>query len=571
MHEFSGWNGVALSGWNGVERPITVTLDCSEFRLLGPVEIWVDGSRQEAGPRQRRLVLAALLADVGRPVPMETLVERVWGNQPPPGARAAVYAHVARIRRLLTDVSGADAGVLRSWGSAGYQLDIDPDLVDVHLFRRLVNEARATNNDSVRRLTMLREALSLWRAEPLATLPGEWTARFREGLRQQHLGAVLAWSQAEFETGRPASTIEPLSELRAAHPLSEPVAATLMRALAAAGRSSEALECYRGIRQALVDQLGLEPGVELQRIHRSVLRGELRPLGTEPAPPTTAYHWAVPALLPPDTRGFAGRDHELGQLDAMLSTAFAAEMTVPISVVSGAAGVGKTSLALRWAHRARARFPDGQLYVNLRGFDHSGAATAPGEAVRTFLDALGVDQRRVPSSLDAQVGLYRSLLADRRMLILLDNARDEEQVRPLLPGTSSSVVVATSRNRLAGLVAAEGAHSVALNPLTPVEAREMLTNRLGSARLTTEPRAVIDIIDRCARLPLALAVAAARAVTHPELSLTTLAEQLRAPGHLARADEGQHFRNGRDVRLDRGGGQVAGDGAQPEVTTRPHP
>jgi DNA-binding SARP family transcriptional activator len=498
--------------------------DFTAFRLLGPVEIWIAGSRREPGPRQRRLVLAALLADAGRALPVETLIARVWGNQPPPGARAALYAHVARIRRLLADGHGEHADLRLLRGSGGYQLDVEPDLVDVHRFRRLVSEARGADH-GVRRLTVLREALALWRPEPLATLPGAWAARFRERLRQQHLAATLDWAQAELRCGEPASTIEALGELRAAHPLSEPVAAAAMLALDAAGRGSEALACYREIRDALVDQLGLEPGAELQRIHRGVLRGDLKPFPPARASP---FHIAVPALLPPDIRGFAGRAAELGQLDALLTTAGRAETAVPIAVVTGTAGVGKTSLVLHWAHRVRASFPDGQLYLNLRGFDHSGAATAPGEAVRTFLDALGVDHWRMPSTLDGQVGLYRSLLADRRMLIILDNARDDEQVRPLLPGAAGSVVVVTGRDRLAGLVAAESAHSVALRPMTPSEALEMLANRLGSGRLAAEPEAAAAIIDRCGRLPLALAATAARAVTRPELSLAAVAEQLCA-------------------------------------------
>jgi hypothetical protein len=249
-----------------------------------------------------------------------------------------------------------------------------------------------------------------------------------------------------------------------------------------------------------------------------------QPAPASPAPPSQRP--AAPAQLPLDARGFAGRGAELAYLDAVLA-ASEHSAAVLISAVLGTAGVGKTALAVHWAHQVAGRFPDGQLYVNLRGFDPAGPALDSGEASRGFLVGLGVAPPQIPADRAAQVGLYRSLLAGRRILVVLDNARDAEQVRPLLPGAPGCLVVVTSRNQMASLVAAEGAYPLTLDLLTSTEAEDLLAGRLGLAALAAEPQAVDEIIARCARLPLALAVAAARAITHPRSGLATLAAQLR--------------------------------------------
>jgi tetratricopeptide (TPR) repeat protein len=233
-----------------------------------------------------------------------------------------------------------------------------------------------------------------------------------------------------------------------------------------------------------------------------------------------------PQQLPGAVRHFTGRDDELAALTRLIDECAESRRTVIITALSGTAGVGKTALAVHWAHRVRHRFPDGQLYVNLRGFGPSGCVMEPAEAVRRFLDALQVPTERIPAGFDAQIDLYRSLLADRRMLIVLDNARDTTQVRPLLPGAPGCLALVTSRNQLTGLVATDGAHPVTLDLLTPAEARELLARRLGTDRTTAEPDAVDQIITACARLPLALAVVAARAATQPHLPLTALADEL---------------------------------------------
>jgi tetratricopeptide (TPR) repeat protein len=271
----------------------------------------------------------------------------------------------------------------------------------------------------------------------------------------------------------------------------------LLRALAADGRPAEALTHYETVRRHLAEELGADPSAELQAVYQSILQGA-------PAGAVTAE---VPAQLPADVPGFTGRGEQLALLDATVRDS---GPTVAICVVSGTAGVGKTALAVHWAHTVAGLFPDGQLYVNLRGFDPAGRVTDPAESVRGFLDALGVPHERVPSGLDAQAALYRSLLAGKRILVLLDNARDAEQVRPLLPATAGAVAVVTSRNQLTGLLAAEGAHPVTLDVLGEQEARELLSRRIG-AEAGAEAGAVRDIVAACARLPLALAIAAARA------------------------------------------------------------
>ena len=491
-----------------------------EFRLLGPVELVVAGQPVAVGPPQRRTVLAALALDAGRLVSTETLIDRVWGDSPPDQGRRALHAHIARIRRLLETAATADElPVELTRRSSGYVLDTDPETVDVHRFRRLLDLARDRGHDDDARVALLREALALWHGDPLASLDGQWVSRTRQGWRQLHLDAVLEWAGAELAVDNPAAVITTLTELVDENPFVEALPALLMRALSAMGRARAALDLYSKVRTRLVAELGTEPGAELRQAHEAILRGEPEPV---PRPRRVS-----PAQLPRDVRGFSGRVDELAELDAMLPGEDEPAGPVVIGVVAGPAGVGKTALAVRWAHRVRHRFPDGQLYVNLRGFDPAESTMDPAEAVRGFLATLQVPPQRIPADPDAQAALYRSELSGRRMLVLLDNAGDTAQVRPLLPGASGSAVVVTSRNQLTGLVAGDGAHSITLDVLSTAHARDLLRNRLGAARLAAEPDAVREIIACCARLPLALTIVAARAVTQPRIPLAALAAELR--------------------------------------------
>ncbi|MEV1076712.1 BTAD domain-containing putative transcriptional regulator [Streptomyces sp. NPDC050211] len=507
----------------------------TEFLLLGPVELrGPDGAVVDLGPAKQRTVLAALLVDAGRWVAVETLIDRVWGEDPPAQVRPSLYAHIARIRRILAsrttrlDASAAAGPQLRR-GPGGYLLDVPAGQVDVHRFRRLVEQAHGAGRTDAERVGMLREALGLWRGEPLAGLASAWVERTRESWRQQRIDALLAWAEAEFRVGNHAGVIGVLTALVAEHPLVEPLTVALMRALQAAGRGPEALACYTALQKRLAEELGTDPGGEVQQVHRAVLRGESDPPATRSTLPSAEplSGRVVPAQLPLEARGFTGREEQLAQLDGILAATAERPAPVVISAVSGTAGVGKTALAMHWAHHVADRFPDGQLHVNLRGFDPSGATVTPDQAVRGFLDALGVPAQQIPLDHQARVGLYRSLLAGRRVLVVLDNARDADQVRPLLPGSPGCLAMVTSRNRLAGLVAAEGAHPIALDLLSPAEARELLAHRLGAQRVTAEPDAVQEIITHCARLPLALTIATARAATHPGLPLSAVAAELR--------------------------------------------
>jgi tetratricopeptide (TPR) repeat protein len=311
-----------------------------------------------------------------------------------------------------------------------------------------------------------------------------------------------------------------------------------MLALYRAGQQADALAAYHDARRHLVDELGVEPTEQLRQLQERILAGDpalgppARPDAatlTSQAGPAVSHPPALPAQLPYRAPDFIGRSAELDRLHALVTEDASA---ATIAVITGTAGVGKTSLAVQWAHEARDRFPDGQLYVNLLGFDPAYPPLPPGEAIRMLLDALGVPPQLVPVTPLAQTTLYRSLLAGRRMLVVLDNARDAEQVRPLLPGGPDCLVVVTSRDQLAGLVAAQGARPVTLDLLTTTEARHLLTKRLGAERAGAEPAAVDEIIARCAHLPLALSIVASRAALHPDFSLASLAAQLRAAGGL---------------------------------------
>lgn len=493
-----------------------------EFQLLGPVEARHDGELVDLGPPRQRCVLAALAVDVGRPVLLPTLVDRVWDEDPPQRARETVYVYIGRLRRILTDAVGGSALLERR--SKGYVLDAEPGQVDLHRYRRALDEARQPACPPVRRLELLRGALAAWHGTPLADLDGEWAARLRTGLEREHIRTVTDWAGEEIRAGNYAGPLGALADLLDRDPLNEALAAELIRGLHRAGRTAEALDSYRRIRDRLVEELGVEPGPDLREMHRTVLRGDLEPAA---GPPDAAPDGGTgPAQLPLDVAGFTGRARELSSLTALLTSAARQPTAATVCVLSGTAGVGKTALAVHFAHRVRDRFPDGQLYVNLRGFDPSSHAVPPDEAVRAFLEALDVPPSRVPRTAEAQFALYRTLLADKRMIVLLDNASDVGQVRPLLPGAPGCLVLITSRIQLLTLVAAEGARPVPVDVLPRDDAEALLSSRLGDGWAGDEPDAVDAVIERCAGLPLALAIVAARAATLPGTSLRGLAEEL---------------------------------------------
>jgi DNA-binding SARP family transcriptional activator/tetratricopeptide (TPR) repeat protein len=505
-------------------------------RVLGPVEMRsVDGWL--AGPPQQRLILAVLALQAGQVVPGGELVDAVWEEAPPRSAQASIQALVTRLRRVLTALPGA--GVERC--GDGYRLRIAPGEVDVQRFRSLVRTAR-TAGDSRAAVAAFDQALALWRGPALADVPGTVKIEaIRAGLNSERLSAMQDRVSAMLHLGRNREAAEELAALLAANPLAERLAGMLMVASCRSGRKADALQVFRDMRERLSSELAVEPGSELQRLHQRILAGDLAleaPVGdvarmTSPlaGPEESAAAGGglpvVPRQLPAAVAHFTGRGEELSMLSGSLERLGRADGTVVISAIGGTPGVGKTALAVHWAHQVAELFPDGQLYVNLRGFGPSGPPMTAGEAVCGFLESLGISRDRIPAGTDAQAGLYRSMLAGRRMLVVLDNAADEVQVRPLLPGSAGCLAVVTSRRPLPGLAAAEGALQVCLDLMSEREAGELLAARLGAGRVAAEPTAVSELAALCARLPLALAVAAVRAASSPGLALTSLTEQLR--------------------------------------------
>ena len=527
-----------------------------QFGLLGPLLVRCSAGALPVRRGNQRALLAALLLDANQSVPLGKIAGTLWGADPPPSAPATIRNYVKRLRQTL-----GEAGHARiSTEPAGYMISVGADELDISRFEALLASARGAASDGCwdRAAAQAREALALWRGEPLADVESEvLTLREVPRLSETRLQALEMRIDADLHLGRHAEMAGDLQSLAAAHPLRERLHAMLMLALYRCGRQADALAAYQHARSVLVEDLGIEPGSELQRLHQQILTAEpglaapgsaelaftpatVMPRTREPNRAVPDGHMVVPHMLPGAVPHFTGRAAELAALSDVLERAVGhTPGTVLISAIGGTAGVGKTALAVHWAHQVAGRFPDGQLYVNLCGFGQSGTPVTPAEAVRGLLNVLGVPADRIPADLAAQAGLYRSLLAGRRMLIVLDNARDEPQVRPLLSADTTCLVIVTSRNQLAGLSAAEGACLVNLDVLPPAEAHQMLTSRLGPQRAEPEPEAVTAITELCARLPLALAVAAARAAMRPGLPLSALADELRnAHGRLDVLDTG---------------------------------
>ncbi|WP_369030212.1 AfsR/SARP family transcriptional regulator [Streptomyces adonidis] len=505
------------------------------FRVLGEVRVWRGGVEVDPGPPGRRTLLALLLARAGSPVQLPDIVDALWADRPPGHAVNMVHRHVGELRRLLEPglPLRAEGGLLLR-GGGGYRLAVPPDAVDLLVFRQLVGRARESG-DSAGAVDLFVEALSL-RGEPAsghAEVSASPHPLFVE-LEREYDCVVREAAALALGCGRADRVLPVLSASAARCPLDEGIQALLMRALAATGRPDRALAVFRATAARLAGELGVDPGPELtaarpQVTERPSTTSATSNTSTSPAPPPLTTPPVPPAQLPSALPAFVGRHAELELLRGLLEGVDGARpSSAPvICTISGTAGVGKTALAVHLAHEVADRFPDGQLYVDLRGFAAGVSPTAPENAVRGFLDALGVPAARVPESLDAQAALYRSLLAGRRMLVVLDNARDAAQVRPLLPGGGGCLVLVTSRNRLSGLASADGARPLTLDLVTSDDARDALAARIGADRVAAEPEAVAEIVALTARLPLALAVVAARAVVHPSFPLSALADQLR--------------------------------------------
>jgi DNA-binding SARP family transcriptional activator/tetratricopeptide (TPR) repeat protein len=464
-----------------------------DIRLLGAVTACRSGRPVELGPRRQRFLLAVLALEVNQPVPIERLIELAWGTAVPRTAEHAIEVCLSRLRSVLTEAQLQRAG-------RAYVLNTEPECIDVHRFQRRLREAGA--GDDAQRVALLTEALDLWSGPPLAgTAPPDVADRLCRGLTDARWGAIEDRLDARLRLGQHGDVLGELADLTQANPGRERLVVQYATALYRVGRAADALAVCRAHRAWLGVELGLDPGASAQRLELAILRND--PALTPPDPRPASR--PVPRELPPDLPVFAGRRAELVRLDAFL------ERPAPATIVafSGTAGVGKSTLALHWAHRIARRFPDGQLYINLRGFGGGPMVTAAA-ALRQFIAALGVPAAQIPHAADARAALFRSLLAGQRMLVVLDNARDAAHVRPLLPGTAGSIALITSRTNLVGLVAGEGAEHVTLDVLGTDEAREFLSARVGAEVVARQAEPADEIIARCARLPLALAVASAR-------------------------------------------------------------
>jgi DNA-binding SARP family transcriptional activator/Tfp pilus assembly protein PilF len=483
--------------------------DRLEFRLLGAVEATVGGRLLDLGRRQERCLLGLLLLEPNRPVPADRLLELLWGS-PGPTARGTLRTYVARLRSRI----GGDGVQLRRSGP-GYVIDVDPVAVDLHRFRNEV--ARASRLDSAgQRAEALREALALWRGPLLAGVADEALRQRIAPVQEEfRLRAVEQWAEAELACARHDLVLAELRQLVADDPFRERAVELLMLALYRGGQPAEALTLFRSTRDRLASDLGIEPGPELQRLHRRMLDSDSTLVG--PAGTRTDL---VPRLLPQRIPDFVGRTAELARLDTFAIN----DGPVLISAIAGTGGVGKTALAVHWAYRVEDRYPDGQLYVNLRGHDLR-QPLSPVAALNQLLLAMGVPAERIPVDEEGAAGLYRSLLALRRVLVLLDNASSAQQVRPLLPGGRGCLVLVTSRVALSGLVAREGARLLQLDVLSAAESCELIGQLIGAERSAREPQAVQRLAQLCGHLPLALRVAAAMAAARPT---ARLAEQVAA-------------------------------------------
>ncbi|MCP2262729.1 BTAD domain-containing putative transcriptional regulator [Promicromonospora thailandica] len=500
--------------------------DDMTFALLGPVRMWRAGTELPAGSPQQRALAAMLLLHEGRVVGIDEMATALWEDEPPRGAFGTLRTYVSRLRRLL---EGTTATIDTVGG--GYALRTPQESVDVARFETLLRRGRelGRTTDLTGAATVLTEALDLWQGDGLDGVPGAYAAHQRVRLQEERLAARTLRLAALLDTG--GSVVPELTTLVEAHPYREELRALLMRALYRDGRQADAIDAYHTGARLLGDELGLDPGPALREMHQRILvsdptltvtpRTETSttvPDGSARAEQTPVPH---PAQLPADQRGFVGRHRELAWADALLDTR-AAPTT---AVISGMGGVGKSALAVHWAHHNATAFPDGQLYVDLRGFDHTQAPVKPHDALIRLLEALGIAGQHVPDSLDARAALFRSALAGRRMLVLLDNARDADQVRPLLPGTGDSLALVTSRHRLSALCVA-GAASIHLDVLPDDDAKVLLTHRAGPDRADADPESLDRIVRATGRLPLALAVVGARLADSPDIPLRVIADEL---------------------------------------------
>jgi DNA-binding SARP family transcriptional activator/DNA-binding XRE family transcriptional regulator len=501
--------------------------------VLGPLAVYRDGRPLAVASPKLATLLGLLALQPGSLVGFEEIIDVLWETDPPRTARQLVHAYAGSLRKVL-DPDGEQAVLPRS--EHGYRLRLGTGQSDVARFLELLAQAERAAADGPEATAWLTytEALACWRG-PLLAGAGEWphTQPAAIALAGRRTAAALAWADLGTRLGHFDSLVPGLRVLAVEQPLHEGLAARLMLALAGAGQQAEALAVYDAIRERLDSQLGLDPGPEVRSAHLRVLRGELPRAAatTEPAPPPAQL--PVPAQLPTDCVGFTGRADELRALDRLLADDGGGR-EAPVALITGMGGVGKSALAVRWARTEQARYPDGQLYADLRG--HAGAgvgAAKPAEVIAGFLAALGERAERIPADEGQAAALLRTKLAGQRVLMLLDNALDAQQVRPLLPASRGCAAIVTARDRLTGLVARDGAGVLALAPLPEHESAALLGQILGSRGASELADQVATLARLCAHLPLALRIAAANLATRPSYRLTDYVERLSSGDRLS--------------------------------------
>ncbi|MEV8532923.1 BTAD domain-containing putative transcriptional regulator [Streptomyces sp. NPDC051211] len=487
----------------------------SRFAVLGPIRAWRGTEPLASGSPQQRALLAALLLRDGRTATAPELIDAIWGEDPPPQALATIRTYASRLRKIL------DPGTLVS-ESGGYAIRLGTlAALDLGVARSLAADAeaaRASGDRSMAR-TLLGRALGLWDGEPLAGVPGPYAETERTRLAEWRLQLLETRLDLDLEVGSHAEAVSELTALTAAHPLRERLRELLMLALYRSGRQAEALAVYADTRRLLAEELGVDPRPELAALQQRILRADTELARAADPAPAAAPVQVRPAQLPATVPDFTGRSAFVEELSEVL--AHAEGQVMAVSALAGIGGVGKTTLAVHVAHAARPNFPDGQLYVDLQGTEPRPAE--PVAVLGAFLRALGTPDTAIPDSPAERAALYRSTLDGRRVLVLLDNARDAAQVRPLLPGTAGCAALVTSRVRMAGLA---GAHLVDLDVMSPEEALQLFTRIVGEERVRTERQAALDVVGACGFLPLAIRIAASRLAARRTWTVSVLAAKL---------------------------------------------
>lgn len=530
-----------------------------KVQLLGPVRAWRHGREVVLGPPKQRAVFALLAGRANDVVSVDHIIDAVWGADIPQTAANGVHTYVAGLRRILEpERSRRESGDLLISAAGGYALQTDPEAVDATLFARRHARARRARAEGRLQdaLDIAESALSLWHGDAHSGVPGPFAAMERTRLQDLRLTAVEEWAADMLAADRPVEAVTVLLGAVAEEPLREKLRWLLMTALYLCGRQAHALEVYAETRRLLRHELGIDPSAELRTLHQQILTGgrvaPSRATGTgsaaaggrtpapEPAaPPMVLAETPRPAQLPPVARGFVGRTRELAHLARLLTENDGWGASTPIVVVDGPAGVGKSAFALELAHRLSQHFPDGQLYVDLRGTSMEGRSLSASEALFQVLRSLGVDDARIPADPAGRATLYRSLLHGKRVLVMLDDVLSADQLRPLIPG-GSSCVLSTGRQRLGGLAVRDGAHLLRLDPLGTQDALALL-RCLSGDRLLRQEAVARRLVGLSGGRPLTLRIMAETLAANPDVPLAALVEHFAEEhgrlGRLARGDE----------------------------------